>query len=207
MKGRRRVPKILVGLMTLLAGGAVALGLLSSPTTASVAVQNATAQTYGSPLGSVSFTLDITVNVSALGTKGVIGQVRRVIYTLPSHMVVYRKGATLQRLGAIPHKAIESSLLQYTRAPSGPTAWTHQGSMLRRTESLAAFTQRVTPGAPLPKGTVHETAEVRGGYLVLYTVHAVVPRQLVQGGGTASGGVIDESYRIFSVNGKAVPQP
>jgi hypothetical protein len=207
MEARRRVPTILLGLLTLLAGGAVAVGLFNSPTTASVAVANATAQTYGAPLGSTSFTLDITVNVSALGTKGEISQVRRVVYTLPPHMVVYQVDPILHRLGTITHDAIASSLNQYARAPGGPTAWTHQGSVLRRTESLAAFTQRVTPGAPLPQGTVHETAEVRGGFLVLFSIHAVVPRQLVQNGGTASGGVIDESYRILSVNGKAVPNP
>src|SRR5580704_11880779 len=106
MEARRRVPTILLGLLTLLAGGAVAVGLFNSPTTASVAVANATAQTYGAPLGSTSFTLDITVNVSALGTKGEISQVRRVVYTLPPHMVVYQTVPSLRRLGTIPHDAI-----------------------------------------------------------------------------------------------------
>jgi hypothetical protein len=206
MEGRRLVPAILLGLMTLLAGGAVVLGLRNSPTTASVAVDNATVQTYGAPLGSVSFTLDITVNVSALGTKGVISQVRRVVYGPPSHMVVYQTVPTVRRLGTIPDDGIKEAIGEYARASNGPTAWTHHGDLLRRTETLAEFTKRVTPGKPLPRGTVYETAEVRHGYLVLFTVRAVVPRQQVQGGGTASGGVINESYRILSVGGKAIPR-
>lgn len=197
----------LLGLMTALAGGAVAWGLLASPTTASIAVANATTQTYGAPLGSVSFTLDITVNVSALGTKGVISQVRRVVFSPPSHMVVYQTVPSAKRLGTIPGDGIRVAIDEYARASAGAATWTHHGTVLRRTETLADFTRRVTPGKPLPRGTVYETADVRNGYLVLFAVRAVVPRQQVQGGGTASGGVIDESYRIVSDDGKAMATP
>jgi len=206
MGGRRLVPVTLLGLMTLLAAGAVAWGLKASPTTASVAVDNATVQTYGAPLGSVPFTLEITVNVSALGTPGVISQVRRVVFSPPSHMVVYQTAPIAKNLGMQSENHLRDALRQYAVQSAG-SGWTHDGVGLWRTESLADYTKRVTPGRPLPKGRVYETAEVRNGYLVLFTVRAVVPRQQVQSGGTASGGVTEESYRVVSDNGKVLPSP
>ena len=55
MPRRNLVPLVLLAVLALLTAGFAALGVSAAPPTGSVIVQNATAQTLGSPLGTTSY--------------------------------------------------------------------------------------------------------------------------------------------------------
>ncbi len=200
MHGRGSIPHILLGLLTALTGGAIALSLLTGPPGANVILQNATAATYGSPLGTTSFTLNLASSVSTSGTSGFITQTRRVVYAPSDGMIVYQTQPTVKRLGRVPKDGISTVLIQYAAVTGGPSDWTQSGTHLIRTETLGAFSRRVSGQIPAAHGMVHETAVVRGGYLVEVTLNVVVPRQQA-----APGDVINQTYRILRVNGQAAP--
>jgi hypothetical protein len=188
--------------LTLLAGGAAVWGQLIGPDGATIAVQNATAATYGDPTGSTSFTLDLQSCVSSNGTSGCIAQTRRITYVPPKSMVVYQTQPSRQRLGTVPPAGIAFTLAQYVRVTVGGSPWAHSGTKLTRTETLAAYSHRVTM-TKAATGKVYETATVRNGYLVSVKLKVVVHTQTLHNGQVYPGFVINQTYQIVRINGRA----
>jgi hypothetical protein len=202
MGGWRVIPLTLLGTMTLLAGGAAVWAQLDGPDGATITVQNATAATFGQPLGSTSFTMDLASNVSAGGTKGFISSTRRVLYVSSNDMEVAQTKPVLGPPQRQSKAQTQEALRQYGAVTGGVLPWAHSGNALTRTESFTAFSARVTPGEQVADGTVHESVVVRGGYLVLINLRVVVPRQTLSDGAVAPGGVVIQTYRFLRINGK-----
>jgi hypothetical protein len=205
MGGRRLIPLTLLGVMTLLIAGAGVWGQLRSPDGATITVQNATAATYGEPLGSTSFTMDLASNVSASGTKGFISSTRRVLYISPNDMVVAQTKPVLGLPQRQSKAQTREALKQYGAVTGGVIPWAHSGKALTRTESFTTFSARVTPGEQVADGTVHESVVIRGGYLVLISLRVLVPRQTLSDGAVAPGGVVTQTYRFLRINGRPAP--
>jgi hypothetical protein len=204
MGGRRHIPLTLLGLLTLLAGGGAVWAQLDGPDGATITVQNATAATYGDPPGSTSFTLDLMSCVKSGGTSGCIAQTRRISYVPGRYMVVYQTQPSRKLLGTVPPAGIAFTVGQYVRVPGGSSPWAHAGTTLTRTETLAAFSHRVTM-SKAATGKVYETAVVRNGYLVSVRLKVVVRTQVLPNGQEYLGFVINQTYRIVRVNGKPTP--
>jgi hypothetical protein len=200
---RIRIPLTLLAILTLFTAGFALLGLAQAPSGAELAVQNATSSTFGSPPGSVSFTLNVSTAVTASQTSSE-REVRLVEFRAPAHMAVFQTTPSVRLLGRPGPAAIQQVLREYGALTTGPTQWTRHGSQLERTEPLVDFALRVSHQKSL-SGTAHETAVVRGGYLVLVSLVIDVPAQKVSGGGTASGGVEHESFDFLRIAGKPAP--
>jgi hypothetical protein len=204
MVRHRQVPLVLVALLALLTLGFAVLALSMAPGSASLAVQNGTAETFGSPLGADPFTLNLTSSVSAGQGSGVITQVRLIEYQAPGRMVVYRTSAPKKKLGTLGAAAIDKVLSGYAAVTAGSTPWVRAGSRFTRTESLVVFSARVSQ-QPSAKGTVYETAVVRAGELVLVNLRVVVPPEATTGGQSAPGGVIGETFHLLRINRSTAP--
>ncbi len=205
MDGRRRVPFILLGLLTVLAAAGLFFGLRWSPPGGNVIMQNATAATYGAPVGSTSFAFDLVSAVSANGTAGVISQVRQVKFNPPSSLVVQLTQPQVEPPKAAPVKTISSVISEYAEATLGSGHWVQHGSELTRTESLVTYTDRVTPGQTPLRGTVYESAIVRNGYLVYVGLRVVIPAQSVPSGQTVAGSVLRQAYLLLRIDGRPAP--
>lgn len=191
-------------LLGVLGAGAVALGLRMSPSSAVLTVQNATAATFGYPLGSQSFTLDLTSSVSSGKGTGTISQERTIDYRSPGHMVVYRAGPPVKLLGTLGADAITSVLTGYAAVTAGTTPWIRHGSHFARTESLVAFSARVSH-IRSAEGKVYETAVVRDGYLVLVNLHVIVLGQTRVNGRITPGGIIGETFDLVRIGAGPAP--
>src|SRR5258708_7916918 len=107
MPRRNLVPFALVGVLAVLTILFAVLGASSAPGAATVTVQNASGETFGS---SASFAMDFVTSISVgAGTKPVT-QVRLVKYVPPNGMAVYSVGAVTRRLAVLSPSAIDSSL-------------------------------------------------------------------------------------------------
>jgi hypothetical protein len=195
---------ILLAVLIVLTALFAALAVGMEPPSGDIAVQNAAAATFGSPLGSHSLTLDLTNTVSAGGGSGVLRLVRRITYVPPASMVVDETLPSFKRLGTVPADRIIGSLGTYAAYVGGSATWVHHGSALTRTESLVTFTRRTSHTAS-PRGKVYESVDVLGGYLVYLQLKVIVPKQTLSSGETAEGGVIGETLRIVSIDGHAAP--
>ncbi len=187
------------------------VGASSAPSGATVAVQNASAQTFGTPTGSNSFTMDIVSTLSAGAGTGNETQVRLVVYDPPGHMAVSVVGARGRVRSLLPPAAAECDLSVYSSYVGGSTPWSPAGveGAYTRTESLATYSNRVPrassstcePMASTVQGRVDERAVLRSGYLVGLRLVAVVPPQTLPGGQTAAHGVESETLVLSEING------
>src|ERR1700722_5966339 len=98
MVPHRSIPPVILAILTLLTAGFAVLGFTTGPKSDELIVQNGTAATFGSPLGSNSFSLDLTSSVSSGSGSGVLSQVRLIKYRAPDHIVVYQTKPSVKKL-------------------------------------------------------------------------------------------------------------
>jgi hypothetical protein len=201
---RRFIPLALVGVLAVLTAVFAVLGFTGGPPGADLAVQNATAATFGAPLGSQSFSVQLNNTVSSGKGGGTLSQTRLINYTPPDRMVVYLVAPSKKLLGTLDRDAIERTLTQYAAVTTGSTPWIRVGSHFTRVESLQVYEARV-PKQPSLSGKVFETAVVRDGYLVDVNLHVVIPNQTTSAGRKATGGVDGESFHLLEIDGKVAP--
>ena len=209
MPRRNVVPLVLLGVLALLTAGFAALAASAAPPTGSVTVQNATAQTLGTPAGSTSFSLELTAAVAETG--GATGSsVHLITYRPPDRMVVYQVTPRPALLGHLSQAAIDCVLASYSAIVQGSGAWTAStGSAFTRTESIQEFSTRVPkPNGrvcePVPvaaHGQVKERAVVHSGYLTELRTVAIVPAQTLGGGSPAVAGAQSETFDFLRING------
>jgi hypothetical protein len=214
MSRRPLVPLLVLAVLTVLALGLAVLGFNSSPDRPSLAVQNATARTFGAPPGTVPFTVNVIDTLSTVRGTGALSQVRHAVYTIPSRLVVtQRVGRRTSRVAVLGPSATPCLLASYTADSGGSTAWLSQGNdTYTRTESLAEYSSRVprssgTSCAPQPtdvRGTVAERAVLRAGYLVDLALTVTVPPQRLPNGQSASSGIEGEQLQLVSIGGTPV---
>jgi hypothetical protein len=200
MDRRNQIPLLLVGALGVVAAAFMVLGILSVPNSGDISVQDGSAATFNAS----SFTLELTFTVSSGPGSGVLTQIRRITYSAPDHMAVYRETPNPGLLGYVNAAGIAKVLNGYTVVIQGDTPWKGSGSHFTRTESLVTFTARVSHKQSA-QGEVFETALIHNGYLVYVNVKSVVPNQTVAGGGQAPGGVVGETFKVLSINGNPAP--
>lgn len=210
MPRRNLIPFALLAVLALATLGFAVLGASSAPSAATLTVQNASTETFGSPTGSTSFAMDLVGTLSGGAGTGTITQVRLVTYVPPRHMAVYQVGARSTRLLAVlDQAAITCALSAYTSIVGGTTPWSANGSGYTRTETLAAYSARVprtaaTSCEPYPTsvhGQVLEKAVVRSGYLVGVRLTVVVPPQKLSNGTEAAHRAEGEALVLLRING------
>lgn len=210
MPRRNLIPFALLAVLALATLGFAVLGASSAPSAATLTVQNASTETFGSPTGSTSFAMDLVGTLSGGAGTGTITQVRLVAYVPPRHMAVYQVGARSTRLLAVlDQAAITCALSAYTSIVGGTTPWSANGSGYTRTETLAAYSARVprtaaTSCEPYPTsvhGQVLEKAVVRSGYLVGVRLTVVVPPQKLSNGTEAAHRAEGEALVLLRING------
>ena len=200
------MPLVLLGVLALLTAGFAALAVSAAPPTGSVTVQNASAQTLGTPIGTTSFSLELTAVV--VETGGATGSsVHLIDYQPPDRMVVYQLTPRQALLGRLSQADIDCELATYSAIVGGTTPWTATGSAFTRTESLTEFSTRVPNGptcTPQPSpahGQVEQRAVVRSGYLTELRVVVRVPPQALGGGSQAVAGNQSETFGFLRING------
>jgi hypothetical protein len=205
---RNLVPLVLLAVLTLLTAGFAALAVSAAPPTGSVIVQNATAQTLGSPLGTTSFSLELSTVLAGAG--GAAGQTVHIIdYKPPDRMTVFQVTPTEAPLGRLPSTAITCVLSSYAAIVEGSAPWKAVGTTYSRTESLQTFSARVpkpngrtcVPRQSGAHGQVVEQAVVRSGYLLALRTTTVVPPQTLPGGSHATAGTQTETFVFLEING------
>ena len=210
MNRRHLIPFVLLAVLGLGGLGFAVLGASSAPSGATLAVQNGSARTFGTPTGSTSFALDLVNTISTGGSHGNVSQVRQVDYKPPSRMTVYQETGTSSKLIAVLSPAAAACTLStYTAIVGGSTPWTPSGTAFVRTETLAAYDARVpsatattcAPRTSTVQGTVNERAAVRGDYLVGVRLTVVVPAQKTQNGRSAAGGSENQALILLQING------
>lgn len=212
MPRRNVIPLVLLAILALLSVAFAILGATMAPSGATVAVQNASANTFGSPTGSTSFSMNVVNTVANnRGTLPRMSEVRLLVYRPPAHMAVYRVGGRSQQLGLLPPAAVTCELSVYASYVGGSTPWTPAdiAGAYTRTESIADYSARVprvsiSSCAPVPalmQGQVHERAVVRGGYLVGLHLTAVVPTQALPAGGSVPHDIERLSFVLREING------
>jgi hypothetical protein len=207
---RNLIPLALLAVLGLGGLGFAVLGASSAPSGATLAVQNGSARTFGTPTGSTSFAMDLVNTISVGGSKGTISQVRQVDYRPPSRMTVYQvTGSSSKLIAVLSPSAVACSFNTYTSIVGGSTPWTPSGTAFVRTETLATYDARVpaatattcVPRSSTVQGTVKERAAVRGGYLVGVRLTVVVPPQKAQNGQSATSGVENQALVFLQING------
>lgn len=210
MPHRNLIPLVLLAVLGLGSLAFAVLGASSAPSGATLAVQNGSARTFGTPTGSTSFSMDLVNTISSGGSNGTISQVRQVDYKPPARMTVYQEtGSSSKLIAVLNPSAVACTLSTYTSIVGGSTPWTPNGSAFVRTETLAAYDARVpaptsttcVPGASTVQGTVKERAAVRGDYLVGLRLTVVVPPQKMQNGQAATSGVENQALVFLQING------
>jgi hypothetical protein len=205
---RNLVPVVLLGVLALLTAGFAALAVSAAPPTGSVIVQNATAQTLGSPPGTTSFTLELSTALAGAG--GAAGTtVHLIAYKPPDRMTVFQVTPTEAPLGQLPPDAITCVFSSYSAIVEGTAAWKTAGSTYKRTESLQEFSERVpkpngrtcAPRQSPAHGQVVEQAVVRSGYLIALRTTTVVPPQTLPSGSQATAGTQTETFVFLTING------
>jgi hypothetical protein len=204
---RSLLPLVLLAVLGLLTLVFAILGASAAPSGATLTVQNASTNTFGSPTGSTPFTLDLVASVSAGSGGGRLSNVRQVTYLKP-HMTVSLVGSPSRTVLLSP-TAVNCALVTYTSLVGGSTPWTPSGTLYVRTETLADYSSRVpsvmgTTCEPRPadvQGTVNERASVRSGYLVGIRLTIDVPAQQLGNGSQAAAGKEDEAIVLTQING------
>jgi hypothetical protein len=191
MDSRRRIPLVFLAVLTVLTAVFAVLALTEAPTSANLAVQNATNETFNY---SHQFLLDRTTTASLTRTAAALSSTQLVAYKGPDHLTVYKTQPKIQILKSFHGQTTAVVLRAYAAVTTGSTPWIHQGGHFTRTESLPTFFHRVSEQSSLP-GKVVETAIVRGGYLVY--VHLL---EITSGNGPGNG-VYTETYAVLRING------
>jgi hypothetical protein len=204
MHARRFIPRIILALLTLLAAGAIAVGLHDSTPSVNSTMANATAATYGAPLGVHSFSLDLTNSVSSGNGTGFISQVRRIDYSPTDGLTVFQTSPSTKVLGVLTAHNAQGVLASYAADTAGDAAWTQNGTRFTRTESLTSFSRRVHQQSS-PHGTMYEHATVRDGVLVSLSLRAVFPRQRLASGKIAAAEIEGETFTLLKINGRTAP--
>ncbi len=213
MPRRNLIPLVLLAVLTVGAAAFAVLGASSAPSGATLAVQNGSVRTFGTPTGSTSFAMDLVNTINAGGSKGTVSQVRQVDYKPPSRMSVYQEvGSSSKLIATLTPTAIACSLSTYTAIVGGSTPWTKSGAAFVRTETLAEYDARVPtatatscePRASTVDGTVKERAAVRAGYLVGVRLTVVVPPQTLANGHKAAHGVENQALVMLEINGTRI---
>jgi hypothetical protein len=203
MERRRYIPLFLLGVLAVGTAVFAVIGLRSGPPSGNIEAENATAATFGSPIGTTSFNMDLISTVSSGSGSGVLSQERAVAFRRPAYMVVFQVKPQLKILGTEPKAAVPGDIEKYALITGGSGAWVAHGTTLTRTESLQTFSTRVPPKKP-EHGTVYETLEVRDGYLVNVYLRVVVPRQSLGDDQFAPNSVVGETFKLLTINGKKV---
>jgi hypothetical protein len=207
---RNLIPLALLAVLALATLGFAVLGASSAPSGATLTVQNASTETFGSPTGSTSFAMDLVSTLSAGAGSGTLTQVRLIGYVPPQHMAVYQVAAGSTRLLAVlDPAAVTCALSEYAAIVGGTTPWTANGSGYTRTESLAAYSARVPrtttsscePHPTSVRGQILERAVERSGYLVSVRLTVVVPPQRLSNGTEAKHGAEGEALVLLRING------
>jgi hypothetical protein len=207
---RNLIPLALLAVLGLAALVFAVLGASAAPSGATLAVQNGSSRTFGTPTGSTSFTMDVVNAVTSGSTNGTVSQVRQVRYAPPDRMLVYQQvGSSSKLIATLDPSMIPCTLSTYTALVGGPTPWTPNGTAYVRTETLTTFADRVpaataTTCAPQPTpvlGQVRETASVRDGYLVGLRLTVVVPAQKLADGARTTHGVENQALVLLEIDG------
>jgi hypothetical protein len=210
MSRRTLIPLALLGVLVVLTAVFAVVGATSSPSAETLAVQNASTRTFGTPTGSVSFLADLTNTVDSGSSRtGTLSQQRIIQYVAPDRMAVYEvtsKGA--QPIAVLRQPSVSCVVSAYSAIVGGSTAWAASGhGEYVRTESLADYSARVpqtgrTTCEPMPSavhGQVSERALVRSGYLVAVRLIVVVPPQTLSNGSQAQHGVEGQELAMVQI--------
>jgi hypothetical protein len=207
---RNLIPLALLAVLALGSFAFALLGASSAPSGATLAVQNGSTRTFGSPTGATSFAIDLVTTIPAGGSSGAVSQVRGVAYVPPSHMTVSQvSGSTSKVIAVLNPAATACSLSTYAAIVGGSTPWTASGTSYVRTETLAAYDARVpratatscVPRTTAVRGQVRERAAVRAGYLVGVRLTLVVPPQTLSNGQQAASGVENQALVVLEIDG------
>lgn len=210
MPRRNLIPLALLAVLALGTLAFAVLGASSAPSGATLAVQNGSTRTFGSPTGATSFAMDLVTTLPAAGSSGAVSQVRGVAYVPPSHMTVSQvSGSSSKLIGVLNPAAIACSLSTYTAIVGGSTPWTASGAVYVRTETLADYDARVpratatscVPRASAVRGQVRERATLKAGYLIGVRLTLAVPAQTLPNGQRAASGVENQELVMLEIDG------
>ena len=184
------------------------MGASSAPHPTTVTVQNASAETFGTPTGATSFLMDLVNTLSAGPKARTLSQARLVDYVAPDRMLIYPVGSGSKVPPSVLRQpGISCVLSAYTAMVAGPKAWNANGDTYRRTETLADYTARV----PRPEGRrvrrrscTRRAAWTRRSSSVPVTSsrpaeRIIVPPQTLQNGQTASHGIEGETLVFIEI--------
>jgi hypothetical protein len=199
MAPHRVIPVALLAVLVLLTLGFAVLALTMAPNSADLAVHNGTDETFSAHQFSIQLT-----DTEANGQGTAQSSVRVIVYTAPNRLVVYRASPKLHLLGSVHGAALVTAINEYAAITGGSTGWVRHGSHFDRTESLAAYAQRLGQKAAAT-GTVAETAVVRSGYLVADSLILHIKSASGPNGQTAAGGTAQETLHVLRINGAKAP--
>jgi hypothetical protein len=199
MSRRNLIPLAVLAVLVVLTAGFAVAGARAAPSPETIAVQNASTRTFGTPTGSVSFRANLTNRASSPTGPGTVSQKRIIEYAAPMNRIVVflvTGSGTTQPIGEIRGPEVSCVLSAFSSLVGGSEAWAATGGgNYTRTESLAEYSARVpstsgTTCAPQPSpvhGEVTEHALVKSDYLVAVHLTVVVPAQTVNGRPAAHG--------------------
>jgi hypothetical protein len=211
MPRRNLVPLVLLAVLAVLVLVFALVGASSAPGSATIAVQNATGETFGAPPGSTSFSMSLVNSLASVAGSSSISQTRLISYAPPGRTAVYQVGTSARLIAVLGEQGSRCALSAYTSIVGGPVAWNARGAgSYARTESLADYSGRVpdatgTTCSPRPspvRGTVAEVADVKSGYLVSVRLTVVVPPQRLANGSAATHGVEGEALTLLKIDGR-----
>jgi hypothetical protein len=212
MPRRNLIPLALLAVLAVGTAVFAVIGQTSAPKASTITVQNASAQTFGTPTGNTSFLMDLVNTVSSGPKAGTVSQARLLDYVAPNRLVVYPVGTKSKVPSVLHQPAIACALSAYTAMVGGPTPWSAKGDTYTRTETLAVYTARVprtggttcAPQVVHAQGNVDETVVIRSGYLVAARERIVVPPQTLSSGQKAAHGVAGETLVFIQIGGVQV---
>ena len=208
---RNLVPPVLVAALAVLALVFAVVGTLSAPGSATLAVQNATGQTFGAPPGTTSFAMRMVDSIAPTAGSASISQTRLITYAPPGRTAVYEVGGTTRLIALLGEQGSQCALSAYTSIVGGPVAWNAGGAgTYTRSESLTDYSSRVpyatgsacSPRPSTLRGSVAEVASVESGYLVSLRLTVVVPPQRLADGSAATHGVEGEALNLLKIDGR-----
>jgi hypothetical protein len=190
MDSRRRIPLVMLAVLTALTAVFAVLALTEAPASANVTVQNGTTETFAY---SRHFLLEQVVTESTLRSGPALSATRLVTYDSPDHLTIYQTQPTTRTLKLNDVADTQSILSQYVAITAGSAPWVNHGSRFTRTELLQPFFHRVTDKPSLP-GKVTETAILRGGYVVYIHLLEITTGAVPQ--------YRTETYAVLKIDGK-----
>lgn len=189
MRRNSIVPTLVLGLLTVLAGGAVALGLLLAPATPDLAVHNGAGETLLAP--------SVTAYYSSTAPQATV----RIVYTAPDHLTesLLARGPGSRPVRSITIKGPRAvKALQPFQQLQTITGFTAKGARFVAVQQAATLVPANEAGQI--SGTVAYSAALDGGYLV-----DVLDRFRVTTPNGTQRGV--DHYRVTSIGGQPVSLP